>query len=60
MKKIKKIHSEKSGEKPTDINRRQVIKELGKYAVVTALGTFLILSPKKAQATSPPPPGDGF
>jgi hypothetical protein len=31
-----------------DINRKEAIKKMGKYAVLTAMGTFLILSPKKA------------
>ena len=32
---------------------------MGKYAALTALGTFMILNPKKAQASSTPPdPGD--
>ena len=26
---------------------------MGKYAALTAMGTFMILSPKKAQAQSP-------
>ena len=32
---------------------------MGKYAALTALGTFIILNPKKAQANSPSNPGDG-
>jgi hypothetical protein len=36
------------------INRKEAIKKMGKYAGLTALGTFMILSPKKAQAQSPP------
>ena len=39
------------------ITRKQAIKKMGKYAAMTAVGTFLILSPKKAHATSPPDPG---
>ena len=32
---------------------------MGKYAALTAMGTFMILNPKKAQAqSSPPDPGD--
>jgi hypothetical protein len=41
------------------INRKEAIKKMGKYAGLTALGTFMILSPKKAQAQSTPP-GPGF
>ena len=36
------------------INRKEAIKKMGKYAGLTALGTFMILSPKKAQAQSVP------
>ncbi len=42
------------------ITRKEAIKKMGKYAALTAAGTFLILNPKKAQAMSPAPPGDGF
>ena len=42
------------------ITRKQAIKKLGRYAGLTALGTFMILSPKKAQAQSPQQPGFGF
>ena len=44
----------------TDINRKEAIKKMGKYAALTALGTFMILSPKKAQAQPGPPPLGGF
>jgi hypothetical protein len=44
-----------------NITRQEAIKKLGRYAGLTALGTFMILSPKKAQAQSTPsdPPGFG-
>jgi hypothetical protein len=43
-----------------DISRKEAIKKMGKYAALTAMGTFMILSPKKAQAGSPAPvPGFG-
>jgi hypothetical protein len=42
------------------ITRKEALKKMGKYAAMTAVGTFLILSPKKAHATSPPDPGGGF
>ena len=42
------------------ISRKEAIKKMGKYAALTAAGTFLILNPKTAQAQSPSPPGDGF
>ena len=38
------------------ITRKEVIKKIvsyGKYAALTALGTYLILNPQKAQAQSP-------
>jgi len=37
-----------------DINRKEAIKKMGKYAALTAMGTFMILNPKKAQAASGP------
>lgn len=40
-----------------EISRKNAIKKMGKYAALTAIGTFVILSPKKAQAGSPPNPG---
>ena len=44
-----------------DISRKEAIKKMGKYAALTAMGTFMILNPKKAQAFSTPsdPPGFG-
>ena len=35
---------------------------MGKYAALTAMGTFMILNPQKAQAVSGPPfpPGQDF
>ena len=44
------------------ITRKQAIKKMGKYAALTAAGTFLILNPKKAHANSTPldPGGDAF
>ncbi len=35
-----------------DITRKEAVKKMGKYAALTALGTFMILSPQKAQAQS--------
>ena len=37
------------------ITRKEAIKKMGKYAALTAIGTFAILNPKKAQASSVPP-----
>lgn len=49
--------------KDQKINRKEAIQKIGnygKYAALTALGTYLILNPKKAQAQSPEAPGTGF
>lgn len=57
MKKEEKSHSKKI------LNRKEAIEKIGnygKYTALTALGTYLILSPKKVQAASPETPGDGF
>jgi hypothetical protein len=43
-----------------DISRKDAIKKMGKYAALTAMGTFIILNPKKAQATSGPSDPGGF
>jgi hypothetical protein len=42
-------------ENKKDISRKEAIKKIGnysRYAALTAIGTYLILSPKKAQASS--------
>ena len=45
----------------SEITRKEALQRMGKYAALTAVGTFLILNPKKAQAQSPPKdPGDGL
>ena len=43
-----------------DISRKDALKKIGKYAALTAIGTYIILNPKKAQAQSPTDPGSGF
>ncbi|WP_298779333.1 hypothetical protein [uncultured Polaribacter sp.] len=46
-----------------EITRKDAIKKIGnygKYAALTALGTYMILNPQKAQASSPEAPGTGF
>jgi len=46
-----------------EITRKDAIKKIGnygKYAALTALGTYMILNPQKAQATRPTDPGNGF
>jgi hypothetical protein len=44
------------------ITRKEAIKKIGdygKYSALTAIGTYLLLNPKSAQARSPTAPGDG-
>ena len=36
------------------ITRKEAILKTGKYAALTAMATFVILNPKKAQAQSTP------
>jgi len=46
-----------------EITRKEAMKKIGnygKYAVLTALGTYMILNPQKSQAASPEAPGTGF
>jgi len=46
-----------------EITRKDALKKIGsygKYAALTALGTYMILNPQKAQAQSPADPGSGF
>lgn len=50
-------------DKGQKISRKEALKKVGfygKYAALTALGTYLILNPQKAQAASPEAPGIGF
>lgn len=57
-KQVKKI------DKGPEITRKDALKKIGnygKYAALTALGTYIILNPQKSQAqSSPEDPGDGF
>lgn len=58
---MKKTNIENQGK---EINRKEALKKIGnygKYAALTALGTYMILNPQKAQAASPggDPPGEG-
>ncbi len=58
-----KKHIENKQENVQDISRKEAIKKIGnygKYAALTALGTYMILNPQKAQAQSPEDPGTGF
>jgi hypothetical protein len=53
----------KTNQHKEEITRKEALKKIGnygKYTALTALGTYLILNPKKAQAASPEAPGDGF
>jgi hypothetical protein len=46
-----------------NITRKEAIKKIGnysKYVALTAIGTYLLLNPKTAQARSIESPGDGF
>lgn len=51
-------------ENKQDISRKDALKKIGKYGkytALTALGTYMILNPQKAQASSAPAdPGTGF
>ena len=54
MKNIKHTNKE-------EISRKEALKKIGnfgKYSALTALGTYMLLNPKKAQAQSNP--GTGF
>ena len=42
----------KNNTKNDKITRKEAIQKMGKYAALTAAGTFLILNPKKAHAQS--------
>ncbi|MDX6747909.1 hypothetical protein SHK09_14015 [Polaribacter sp. PL03] len=53
----------KQTENTKNISRKDALKKIGnygKYAGLTALGTYMILNPQKAQAQSPEMPGTGF
>ena len=57
MKKEEKNSLEKNA---SGITRKDTIKKMGKYAALTAVGTFMIFNPKKAQAQSTPPNPGGW
>ena len=53
----------KQTENTQEISRKEALKKIGnygKYTALTALGTYMILNPQKAQAQSPEDPGTGF
>ena len=46
-----------------DLSRKDAIKKIGsygKYAALTAIGTYILLNPKTSQAGSATKPGIGF
>lgn len=59
-----KKNIENTQDKVQEITRKEAIQKIGnfgKYAALTALGTYMILNPQKAQAASAPAdPGTGF
>ncbi|WP_299063021.1 hypothetical protein [uncultured Polaribacter sp.] len=58
-----KKHNKNNQDIAQEITRKEAIKKIGnygKYAALTALGTYMILNPQKAQASSPEAPGEGF
>jgi len=56
----KTTHTMKKQNSEDQITRKEALTKMGKYAALTAMGTFIILNPKKAQASSPPDPGGGL
>jgi len=55
------MKTKENKESSEDISRKAAVKKMMKYATLTALGTFMLLNPKKAQASSPlDNPGEGF
>jgi hypothetical protein len=48
----------KKTDKDNTITRKEALTKMGKYAALTAAGTFLILNPLNAQATSFDPGGN--
>ena len=57
---MKKENKNSSENNASGITRKDAIKKMGKYAALTAVGTFMILNPKKAQAQSAPPSPPGW
>lgn len=53
-----KKNSDKASEEK--LSRKAALKKAGKYAAFTAASMFIILSPAKAQSTSPSNPGGGW
>jgi|TARA_B110000914_G_scaffold187502_1_gene172022 hypothetical protein len=57
---MKKENKSSTKNTPSGITRNEAIKKMGKYAAFTAVGTFMILNPKKAQAQSVAPNPGGW
>ena len=57
---MKKENKNSLGKNAFGITRKDAIKKMGKYAALTAVGTFMILNPKKAQAQSAPASPGGW
>lgn len=57
---MKDMKHENNKENITRKDALQKIGNYGKYAALTAIGTYLLLNPKTAQASSPDAPGSGF
>lgn len=60
---LKTMKNKKQHIEEKNITRKEAMKKMGdygKYAALTALGTYLLLNPKTAQAASPAAPGTGF
>ncbi|MDC1493118.1 hypothetical protein N8376_07185 [Flavobacteriaceae bacterium] len=57
---MKKENKSSLKKNDSGITRKEAIKKMGKYAALTAVGTFMILNPKKAQAQSTPPNPGGW
>ena len=57
---MKKQNKSSTKNTPSGITRNEAIKKMGKYAAFTAVGTFMILNPKKAQAQSVAPNPGGW
>ena len=57
---MKKENKNIVNSKRSVITRKDALKKMGKYAALTAIGTFTILNPKKAQAQSVAPNPGGW
>ena len=57
---MKKDNKNSAENNPSGITRKDAIKKMGKYAALTAVGTFMILNPKKDQAQSVPASPGGW